>query len=320
MNVARVQPVAFEDINLQLILLIKEVVFDPVAVLARAGGINGPILNSRASDLEDLQYAIRVGQISYADGIFSGTFKASTSRALLDAGAKWQNTRGVYALKDGAVPSSIMGPVVTHREQSKQLFDAIYAKLDEIQFGVDGLLAKHKVRASRTIHETQQGLFVSTPGIDVPALTPGSLHTLTEAYEQSIARPIKDWTLAATERLRRDIHDVAGRGYRSDALVGMLRKNFGESKKHAEFLARQETSLFQSDFRKQRFSEAGVRQYVWRITRDDRTRASHRVLNGKVFFYSQPPVTDPRTGSRGNPGQPFGCRCADMPVIPGAKK
>lgn len=321
MKLARVQPVAFEDMELQLVELVRHIIFDPVAELARAGGIHVPILgNSSDTDLQELIHAIRVGQISYADGIFSGTFKAATSRALLDAGARWQGVRGVYSLPSARLPSSILSALVVHRQQSEQLFSAIFSKLDEVQAGLDVALAKRQVSATRTVHETQAGLYASTPvEAEVPALSPESLNVLSQAYQQTLQRPIKDWTTAATERLRRDIQDVAGRGYRADALVGMIRKNFGESRKHANFIARQETSLFQSDFRKQRFSEAGIIEYMWRITRDDRTRASHRILNGKIFFYNHPPVTDPKTGARGNPGQPFGCRCADMPVLRGMR-
>lgn len=321
MKIARVQPVAFEDMNLQLIQLVKAIVFDPVAALARAGGIHVPQLTNAASpkDMENLVYAVRVGQVSYAGGIFSGSFNAAISRALLDSGAKWLPVRGVYSLKDSALPTEVLGAVVVHREQSKQVFDSIYAKLDEVQAGIDQALERHRVNATRTVTETQAGLYASTPAEGIPQLSSESLAQLSRAYQQTISKPIKDWTLAAMERLRRDVQDVAGRGFRAEALAGMLRKNFGESRKHAEFIARQETSLFQSAFRRERFSEAGIRQYMWRVTRDDRVRASHKRLNGKVFFYSQPPITDPKTGARGNPGEPYGCRCADMPVLPGAR-
>lgn len=47
---------------------------------------------------------------------------------------------------------------------------------------------------------------------------------------------------------------------------------------------------------------AGRTQYRWRTQRDERVRKAHRLREGRVFKWDEPP-TD------GHPGTPFGCRC-----------
>lgn len=51
-------------------------------------------------------------------------------------------------------------------------------------------------------------------------------------------------------------------------------------------------------------------QYVWRTQRDERVRRSHRINDGRIFSWSDPPST-------GHPGEDFSCRCEAIPYIPG---
>ncbi len=70
-----------------------------------------------------------------------------------------------------------------------------------------------------------------------------------------------------------------------------------------------------SEFRRLNFSEAGVTRYIWRTAKDRRVRDAHAHLDGKTFFYSDPPIVDPATGRRRNPGMDYGCRCFDQPLL-----
>ncbi len=51
-------------------------------------------------------------------------------------------------------------------------------------------------------------------------------------------------------------------------------------------------------------------QYVWRTQHDERVRTSHRINDGRVFSWSDPPPT-------GHPGEDHNCRCEAVPFIPG---
>jgi len=80
-------------------------------------------------------------------------------------------------------------------------------------------------------------------------------------------------------------------------------------------IARQETSLFVSKYREERYTGAGITEYIWSTSKDQRVRPDHAALDHQVFSWDSPPVTDRATGKRNNPGADFGCRCLALPVI-----
>lgn len=51
-------------------------------------------------------------------------------------------------------------------------------------------------------------------------------------------------------------------------------------------------------------------QYVWRTQHDERVRTSHRVNDGRIFSWSDPPPS-------GHPGEDYNCRCEAVPYISG---
>lgn len=51
-------------------------------------------------------------------------------------------------------------------------------------------------------------------------------------------------------------------------------------------------------------------QYVWRTQHDERVRTSHRVNDGRIFSWSDPPPS-------GHPGEDYICRCEAVPYISG---
>lgn len=51
-------------------------------------------------------------------------------------------------------------------------------------------------------------------------------------------------------------------------------------------------------------------RYVWRTLHDERVRQSHRMNDGHVFSWSDPPET-------GHPGEDYNCRCEAVPFVEG---
>ena len=116
-------------------------------------------------------------------------------------------------------------------------------------------------------------------------------------------------------KLRQTVADNAEQGYRAETLIEGIRDQYAMSRDHARFVAKQETSMFMSDYRRARFQEVGVRRYRWSCSGDVRVRPDHKKLHGQVFEYANPPIVDSRTGRRANPGYDFGCRCLDIPIL-----
>lgn len=55
--------------------------------------------------------------------------------------------------------------------------------------------------------------------------------------------------------------------------------------------------------------------YRWTSQEDNRVRKTHRILNGKLFSYRDPPTTiDAGRQHTGNPGSDWGCRCFEEPA------
>jgi len=109
--------------------------------------------------------------------------------------------------------------------------------------------------------------------------------------------------------------EQVAQGFRADETSKIIQAEFGVSKNKAKFLARQETSLLVSAYREQRYTDAGIREYIWQSSHDERVRKSHKELNGRKFSWDNPPIVDPATGRKAHPGEDFGCRCIAVPVI-----
>jgi SPP1 gp7 family putative phage head morphogenesis protein len=56
-----------------------------------------------------------------------------------------------------------------------------------------------------------------------------------------------------------------------------------------------------------------VTEFVWTTAGDERTRESHRAIDGQTFSWDDPPVVD---NEEAIPGEPPNCRCVAFPVLP----
>jgi SPP1 gp7 family putative phage head morphogenesis protein len=84
----------------------------------------------------------------------------------------------------------------------------------------------------------------------------------------------------------------------------------------ARLIARTETARTASVLTEARAEAIGAEQYVWKTAGDWKVRSSHKKLNGKVFSWDDPPLSDP-PDLHSHPGQIFNCRCVALPIIPG---
>lgn len=79
--------------------------------------------------------------------------------------------------------------------------------------------------------------------------------------------------------------------------------------KRAKLIARDQSSKLNSALSQQRQQNLGVEEYVWKTSKDDRVRESHKKNNGKTFRWDSPPK------NTGHPGQDIQCRCVAQPII-----
>lgn len=90
-----------------------------------------------------------------------------------------------------------------------------------------------------------------------------------------------------------------------------LTRQFGIADKRAQLIARDQVGKFNADLNRIRHEQAGVTEYEWMTSRDERVRARHRKLHGTVYTYGKP------TGAESGlpPGQPIRCRCVARAVV-----
>ncbi len=98
-------------------------------------------------------------------------------------------------------------------------------------------------------------------------------------------------------------------GVRVEVLKEKLLERGDVSEARAELIARDQTLKLNGALTQIRQENAGVSEYVWSTSNDERVREEHAALEGQVFSWAAPP-------SVGHPGEDFQCRCVAIPVIP----
>lgn len=96
---------------------------------------------------------------------------------------------------------------------------------------------------------------------------------------------------ALTKYLNQAVSDIAGINKRRAALIG------------SDQIGKLNGRLMQ--YRQQ---SAGLSEYRWSSSGDQRVRARHRAYNGNIYQWDKPPED-------GHPGQAIRCRCVAIPVI-----
>lgn len=150
-------------------------------------------------------------------------------------------------------------------------------------------------------------VFRAVIGVDVFTSEPW-LQTEMQAFVSqnvSLIKTIPEKYFAAIEQR---VFDAARRGISYRELQGYFQKEFGKSRSSAERIARDQIGSFNGHLSQLRQTQAGLRRYTWRTSRDERVRDEHRNREGQVFSWDKPPHD-------GHPGQPIMCRCWAEPDI-----
>ena len=94
-----------------------------------------------------------------------------------------------------------------------------------------------------------------------------------------------------------------------------IQKNFALTKNRAALIAADQVGKLNGKLEQFRQQQIGLKRYEWVTSRDGRVRHDHKILNGKIFSWTKPPVINQKTGVRGHPKQDFRCRCWAKPVL-----
>lgn len=155
----------------------------------------------------------------------------------------------------------------------------------------------------------------STLGIDIR-----EDYYLGEFYQEALeiwvdenVNLIKTIPFEALDRMKSIIEDGYLNGSTTTKIVRQIQNAYGTSKRHANLIARDQVAKLNGRIQKAQQQDAGITEYKWCTCGDGRVRSSHKKLNGEIFKWSDPPVTD--GGRKCHPGEDYQCRCIARPVF-----
>jgi SPP1 gp7 family putative phage head morphogenesis protein len=284
-------------------------------------------LNIVINSVSDLIRALERGDIVFSDNQFKGKFNTRISKELKQYATFDGRTKSWKVDNLANVPSNIKATTTKISEQNKAIVNELNTFLDNteerLQLDIDPKLTTPFESSLDDMREELGADFIEL-GIKMQ-ITPEQKKVLLDDYNNNQTLNIKNWKFEEVQRLRDIVTKINTQGYSKLDLKKYIENEWEVSSNKAKFLARQETSLFLSKFRREQSKKAGIRKYQWSTSNDERVRPkggnkntpgnNHRMLHGKIFFYGDPPIVDTKTGRKAEPGEDFNCRCIAKPVL-----
>lgn len=305
-------PSDFERMEAFIAKLFRELIYLP---MVREIGVPKNILKNA---MEDIIEAINMGQITYYRGRFVGKFNAAVSRELKNMGAEWNRKQGSWDIPRGQLSLFVRNAIDASEAKFAQVVGKVEKRLWQIL--PEEIADKPKLQQlfDATLFKTNKKISDSMRDITVaPELTAEARARLASEYTENMSLYIKTWTEEEIVELRKLMRSSATAGYRSETMIDLIQKRYDVSLNKAKFLARQETNLMMTKFKEIRYQDAGLDEYKWGCVAGSKShpvRPMHKALEGKIFRWDTPPVTDNK-GARNNPGQDYGCRCYARPLV-----
>ena len=305
----------FEEMEERIKRVFRKLLYYPL--LKDLGFSKGVIENAA---LSPLQIALQTGQIVFKRGRFTGTFGSQISKELRNLGARWDRSTKSYLINFDSLPTDVKQSI----RVSEQKFLEKISKVDDT---LSKILPEEIARSVKTadlfdraIFKTDRGVAESTKSIAVlPQLSKESRKAISTKWSNNMELWIQDFTRSEIKELRQRVAEKAFQGARYEEIAKVIEESYGVSSRKAKFLASQETRLMVTTLKEARYTEAGINEYRWRCVAgspNHPVRPSHKILDGKIFSWNDPPITtaanEPQR--KNNPGQDYNCRCYAQPI------
>jgi SPP1 gp7 family putative phage head morphogenesis protein len=113
------------------------------------------------------------------------------------------------------------------------------------------------------------------------------------------------------ERARAEVREIIEgplrEGIRVEEVRARIQERMGVVQSRAELIARDQTLKLYGQIQEARQTDAGIEEYTWSTSLDERVRSRHTELEGTTQRWDTPPVVDRKTGRRAHPGEDFQC-------------
>lgn len=315
----------YDEIEKRIIKLLREEFYYPLLHILN---IDKKIMNSID---ESVKKAISSSKIYYSNGKFYGKFSSAISKQLIEYGAKWDDKNSTYSIEFNKLPMDVRITISIQKARFDEKLKEIDKSLEDTnvneivkKLNISPILDENIDKVDKTFQESVKSIKV------VPRLSKGQRQRIAKEWQTNMGLYIKKFTEAQIVDLRKDVQEnVFVKGNRREALVNMFMDSYNVSVSKAKFWARQETNLLMAKYKQTKYEEAGVPEYEWRCVhmphqlspteeyKPGEVRYSHGILEGKIFRWSDPPVTTPpgQPERRNNPGQDYNCRCFALPIV-----
>lgn len=278
--------------------------------------VPGAPLHNAPSREDIIIKAFHDRRIYWSDGFVRGKFNAALTKALMELGARFNKTSKSFKLDLAQLPPTIRAAIAAGSTKEKDAIDKLAKKVSELKPAEIVIPGAHAMATETLADLNEQFKKVTPADLEIPVdMDDATAERMRADYLESMHLNIRGWADHAVDRLRLRVAREVGQGTRAEDLKDMIMAEYATTANRAKFIARQETSLFVSKFRQVRYEKAGLDEYRWSTSNDDRVRHDHRDLNGRIFSWDNPPIVDKRTGRRANPGEDFQCRCTALPVF-----
>lgn len=148
--------------------------------------------------------------------------------------------------------------------------------------------------------------------VRVPVQMKGKEQLLAEFRQRNIAL-IKGLGADQVDKLDALLSNAHQFAVRNEELAVEVQKVLDVGESRAQLIARDQILKMNSNAQQLAQTEAGIDQYVWSTSEDERVRDSHQALDGTTHGWDDPPSPD---GEPVHPGEAINCRCVPVPVIP----
>lgn len=269
------------------------------------------------NSLNLLKNAIMKGIVSYDGKFFRGKFSASVSKELRKMGATFNKHTKSWQIDQENLAPDFKVFLVAAENKFSNLQKNVVAALDNqkavaLITDIGDRFVDNFYRNLNQIDSKTNPELIKDIGV-APQLSEGNKRNIAKAYGENLALYVKDFVDKEVVELRQLVEQNTGA--RATSLKKIIAKRFGVSQRKAKFLAEQETRLSRAAYSEEKYKSAGITRYIWSTADDVRVRPGHEDLDQKVFYFSEPPIVDRKSGRRANPGQDFGCRCVAIPIV-----
>lgn len=229
--------------------------------------------------------------------------------------SNWRGTKRVE-INFAADILRLLGVYFNPAEKAKVIdFEAWFLKYawQASQRMVTGLLVHNSRTWRQAARESMKG------GVFYQALQNemrGSVGGRVRALVQQNASLISTLPYEIAEQVTRAIARRAQQGERA-APIGLLS---GIARSRAQLIARTETSKATTALTQARSEYLGIQWYVWRTSEDQRVRKSHRLMEGVLINWTDPPSPEKLFHEKNPPapyqaGNIYNCRCYPEPLM-----